>query len=227
MLKIDVWSDVVCPWCYIGKRRLEAAIARHDEAVAVTWRSFELAPRAPAAVDMPLDELLSRKYGMPMAQVRAMHDRVTRLGEEVGIEFRFDLARTGNTFDAHRLLQSAPTHDLRGALKERLLRAYFTEGAPISDRATLAALAAEVGLDGDRAAADLASDAYTAEVRADEAEARAIGATGVPFFRLDDRFGISGAQDVETMLMVFDQVRAARPATMLAGDACGPDSCDA
>lgn len=224
---VDVWSDVVCPWCYIGKRNLEAAIAQLGEPVEVRWHSFELDPRSPKQIDHSLTELLARKYGMSVARAEQMQAQVTQKAASVGLEFRFDRAKTGNTFDAHRLIHLAASQDLGGAMKERLLRAYFTDGEAISDHEALARLAGEVGVSG--AAEALASDAYTEAVRADEREAMELGASGVPFFVVNEKFGVPGAQPAEVLLKVLRHAQAeavaAAPAVE-AGAACEDGVCE-
>ena len=200
-MQLEVWSDVACPWCYIGKRRLEAALARfeHRDEVSVTWRSFELDPQAPAEGPRDRDEHLAAKYGMTIEQARATHERMTALAAGEGIDFRFDRARLANSFDAHRVLQLAAAHGIQAEMKERLMRAHFTDGELISDRATLARLAAEAGLPEDEARDTLAGDRFAAEVREDEATAARLGIRGVPFFVADRALAVSGAQPPEVL----------------------------
>lgn len=209
---IEIWSDVVCPWCYIGKRRFEAALAQfaHRDAVAVVWRSFELDPQAPRVVEGSLNEMLAGKLGVSTAEAAEMNQRVTGLAAAEGLEYRLDRARPGNSFDAHRLIHLAAAHGRQADAKERLLRAYFTEGLPIGDHDTLAALGAELGLPGDEVRAMLAGDAYAADVRADERRAAGFGIGGVPFFVFGERYGISGAQPAALFL---DGLRQAWEAT--------------
>jgi predicted DsbA family dithiol-disulfide isomerase len=207
-VKIEIWSDVVCPWCYVGKRNLEAALTAfpHADRVTVEWRSFELDPTTPRRVELSMDEVLERKYGMSPDQATAANRQMTELAATVGLEYHLDRVQIGNTFDAHRLIHLAAHEGLGGAMKERLLHAYFTEGRAISDPATLAELAEEVGLDGDRVAEVLASDEYADDVRADEQRAVDLGSTGVPFFVLDGRFGIPGAQPPDVLLRMLHRV---------------------
>lgn len=206
-LTVDIWSDVVCPWCYLGKRRFEAALERfeHRDDVTVTWHSFELDPEAPQSNDEPAAERLARKYGMTVEDAEAKHAQMTEMGAAEGVEFRYDLSRSGNTFNAHRLIQLAGEHDLQDAVKERLLRAYFTEGEPIGDPDRLVALVAEAGLDADEARAVIEGDAYAEAVREDEQIARQIGIQGVPFFVIGRRFGVSGAQPADVLLGALEQ----------------------
>ncbi len=177
-LSVDVWSDVVCPWCYVGKRRLEAALAQFDHraAVDVRWHSFELDPSAPLLHEEPGGQAgrLARKYDTTEAAAQEMLDRMTRTAAEDGITMDFARIRAGNTFDAHRLLHFAAEHGLQDALKERLFRATFTEGEPIAYRETLVKLAGEVGLDADAARTVLLGDAYAEAVRGDERQAAAL-----------------------------------------------------
>lgn len=204
-MKIEIWSDVVCPWCYVGKRNLEAALADfpHADQVTIEWRSFELDPTTPARVDLSMDEVLERKYGMSPDEAAAANRQMTELAAGVGLEYHLDRVRIGNTFDAHRLIHLAARQGRGGAMKERLLHAYFTEGRSVSDPSGLADLAAEVGLDGERVAAVLASDEYADDVRSDESRAVELGSTGVPFFVLDGRFGVPGAQPADVLLRLL------------------------
>lgn len=197
-LRVDVWSDIACPWCYIGKRRLERALASfpHRGEVDVVFRAFELDPNAPRESErVPYAERLARKYGTSPAEAQAMIDRIVAVARADGIVLDFDRIRPGNTFDAHRLVHFAATCGIQGAVKERFLRAYFSEGEPIGDHDTLLRLAREAGLDPDEARAVLANGRYAEEVRADEARAAARGVRGVPFFLIGDKVGISGAQE--------------------------------
>jgi len=204
-MRIEVWSDVVCPWCYIGKRRLESALAKfeHADEVEVVWRSFELDPDTPADATGDLVGHLAAKYGGGREAAESMMDRVAEVARGEDLHYRFDIAQRGNTFDAHRLIHFAADHGLQGEMKERVMEAYFTEGAAPNDRPTLAKLAADVGLDADETLATLASDRYVDEVRTDEAMARELGVNGVPFFVIDRAYGVSGAQDADRLLEVI------------------------
>lgn len=236
-LTLDVWSDIACPWCYVGKRRLEAALERfpHRDAVSITWRAFELDPSAPAVQPEGTSyaERLGKKYGRTAAHAQGMIDTMTKVAAADGLTFRFDQVRAGNTFDAHRLLHLAHERGAQGAMKERLLRAYMTEGEAIGDRGVLARLGAEAGLDEAEARAVLASDRYADEVRADEATAREVGITGVPFFAVAQRYGVSGAQSPEVLLEALEKAWAdlavepeeAADAGAAGGAVCGPDGC--
>jgi predicted DsbA family dithiol-disulfide isomerase len=229
-LSVQVWSDIACPWCYVGKRRLEAAIARlpEREHVEVVWRSFELDPAAPRVQSprLPYSERLARKYGTSIPEAEAMIDRMVAIAAAEGLPFRFDLVRPGNTFDAHRVLHLAHARGLQDAVKERLLRAYLTEGEPIGEPGTLARVAADAGLDADEVRDVLAGDAYADAVRADELQARRLGIHGVPFFVLGGVYGVSGAQPVEVLQQALTQARAETPGVVPEGAACGPDGCN-
>jgi predicted DsbA family dithiol-disulfide isomerase len=207
-LRVDIWSDIACPWCYIGKRRIEAALAEmeHRDEVQVVYRSFELDPAAPpVAPKSDYAERLAKKYGSTLADARARLDRVMELAAVEGIEIRYDRIQPGNTFDAHRLLHYAEARGQQLVVKERLMRAYFTEGAAIGDREVLVKLAAEVGLDGSEVSTVLAGQAFSKEVRADEDEARAHGISGVPFFVFGGKYGVSGAQPASALLQVLEK----------------------
>jgi len=231
-VKVEIWSDVVCPWCYIGKRRFEAALAAfaHRDEVEVVWRSFELDPTAPAEREGGYAQNLASKYGTTVERAQEMIDSMTATAAAEGLAFAFDVARPGSTFDAHRVLHLAAARGRQDALKERLLRATFTDGEPIGDAETLVRLAAGAGLDADEVRAVLASDRYAAEVRADEAQARAYGISGVPFFVVDGRYGVSGAQPVEALGAVLAQAWAERAPLQVVPAAAGPgcvgDACD-
>jgi predicted DsbA family dithiol-disulfide isomerase len=208
-MRIDIWSDVICPWCYLGKRRFEAALDRLDwsDEVEVRYRAYQLDPRA-TAEPADLRVAIERKYG-PGA-FDAMATRLTDLGAPVGIDYRFDLALRVSTLDAHRLTAwawatggAAAQH----ALVERLFRAYFTEGANVADHATLVALAADAGLDADAAGEALGSGRHADEVAADLDGALERGITGVPAFVVDDRALVPGAQDVETFVDLLGRIR--------------------
>lgn len=233
-LAIEIWSDIACPWCYIGKRRFEAAVRATEKAgpVAVTWRAFELDPSAPKSYpDRPgHNERLARKYGVSLDEAERMVLRVVNLGKPEGIDFDFEALKGGNTFDGHRLLAFARESGKQDALKERLLRAYFSEGARLSDPTTLAGLVRDVGLDAEAALAVLASDQYTDEVRRDEATAAQLGIRGVPFFKIG-RYGVSGAQPVELLSQVLlkarEELDASDPGSSSAKDVAGSgEFCD-
>jgi predicted DsbA family dithiol-disulfide isomerase len=231
-MDVEIWSDVVCPWCYIGKRRFEHALAGfdHRQEVTVTWRSFQLDPSAPLVTEGDPVERLAAKYGMSRATAEAAQTRVTASAASEGLEFHLDRARSGNTYDAHRLIHYAHSVGMQDPVKERLMAAYFVEGAAIGERDTLERLAVEAGLDEAPVRAVLDGEAYAADVRQDELEARQLGITGVPFFVLDRAYGVSGAQPSEVMLGALQQAwTAAHPLQMVgAGDVdttCVEENC--
>ncbi len=203
-MRIEVWSDVVCPWCYIGKRRLERAVDEYDGEVEVVWRSFQLDPTAPMVPTESVAEHLGRKYGGGVEAGLQMIERVDAVAAEEGLVYRQAEAQRANTVDAHRLLHLAAEAGHQGELKEALLAAYFTQGRNIADHDTLRELAVSVGLAADEVDEVLSSDRYGDAVQADIDQARAYGANGVPFFVVDGRYGVSGAQPVE----VFREVLA-------------------
>ena len=227
-MDIEIWSDIACPWCYIGKRRFEAALAQfeHRDDVRVTWRSFELDPAAPREREGERAARLAEKYGMTVEQAREMERQMTETAAGEGLEFRFDRARSGATFDAHRVIHLAGEHGLQDAMKERLLRAYFTDGELMSDREALVRLAAQVGLDEDEVREMLAGDRFADEVRADERTAAQFGISAVPTFVVDRALGVSGAHPPEALLELLRQGWARRtpaPVMLAGGDACGVD----
>ena len=207
-MKVEIWSDVACPWCYLGKRRFESALAQfeHRDQVEVVWRSYQLDPSAPQTSDVMVDQMLAKKYGMSIEQARTSHNQMSEMGAAEGIDYHFEKTRYGNTFDAHRLIHLAAHHDLQDAAKERFLKAYFSEGVAIGDHDTLVRLISEVGIDPEEARATLASEDYAEEVRADERRARMFGVNGVPFFAIDEKYGISGAQPTEVFSEVLEKV---------------------
>ena len=206
-IKVDIWSDIQCPWCYIGKRKFEAALAEVDVPVAVEYHSFELAPDTPVDFDgSPLDYLSERK-GIASDQAQTMIDRVVGIAAAVGLDYHYETIHQTNTVLAHELLHLAKAHGRQAELKERLLAAYFVEGRHVGRVGDLADLAAEVGLDRAEAVAALTDHRYLADVKADVAQAAAYGINGVPFFVFDQKYGVSGAQETATFRQVLEQVR--------------------
>ena len=214
-MKVEIWSDIACPWCYVGKRRFERALQQFEHArdVEVVWRSFELDPNAPRTHAESQDELLAKKYGMPVEKARAMNERMTAEARKEGLDFHLERVKVGNTFDAHRLVHLAAESGRADVMKERLMRAYFTEGEAVGDPETLLRLGAEVRLDEDRVRDVLNSDAYAGDVRADEERARSFGISGVPFFAIDEKYGVSGAQSSEVLLDALRQAYEEAEAT--------------
>ena len=227
-MNVEIWSDIACPWCYVGKRRFEAALAEfeHQDEVRVTWRSFELDPSAPAEREGDRAERLAEKYGMTVERAHEMERSMTETAASEGLDFRLDLARSGSTFDAHRVVHLAAERALQDEMKERLLRAYFGEGELMSDPDTLVRLAVEVGLDEDDVRQMLASDRFAEEVRDDERTAHGFGISAVPTFVVDRSIGVSGAHPPEALLQLLREAwerRAPAPAVLAGGEACDVD----
>lgn len=231
---VEIWSDIVCPWCYIGKRRFESALARfeHADQVEVRWRSFELDPNAPFRRSGHMGEHLAAKYGMSVEEALERMESMNALAAAEGL--RYDLARTqgGNTLAAHRLVHLGYESDpaTGAAVKEGLLEAYFVDLAPISEPEALVEVGVRAGLDRAAVEALLASDRFAAEVRRDEADAAALGCTGVPFFVFDRAFAVAGAQDPDTLLTVlrraWDRSHPVMETVTSAGaGACTDDTC--
>ncbi|MEX1163687.1 MAG: DsbA family oxidoreductase [Nitriliruptor sp.] len=248
-MQVEIWSDVVCPWCAVGRARFQQALAdfAHADEVEIRWRSFELDPSAPRLREVSQRDHLATKYRRTPDEAQAMLDQMTATAAEVGLEFRFDRARAGNTLDAHRLLHLAFERGgsaLQDAVKDRFLTGYLRDGEPIGEVAALTRLAVEAGLDEADVTEVLAGERFTDEVREDETQARVLGISGVPFFVLDARYGVSGAQPAEVLLGALQQAWQERsPLTIVggstghaaatdgdghdhpAGDACSCDSC--
>lgn len=229
-MRIDIWSDVVCPFCYIGKRHLEQALADfpHRDQFEVVWHSFELDPSVERTPSGTLAAKIAEKYGMSLAESEQMQQGVAERAAAVGLEFNWREAKYGNTFDAHRLLHLAAARGRSEVAHERLLRGYFTEGVQIGDPAELLRLAVEIGLDEAEARQVLESDEYADAVRADQAQARSLGITGVPFFVLDGRLGVSGAQPTELFRQALDRAWAeSSPLQVISegGPGCSGDNC--
>ena len=200
-MRIDIWSDIVCPWCYVGKRRFETAMASFAAApVEVVHRSFQLNPDAPRDRTTSRREMLMRKYGLTEARVDDMDAQMTQLAAEEGLQYRLGATVTGNTLDAHQLVHLAREQERQDAMIERLYRAYFTEGRSVFEPRSLVELAQDVGIDADIARAAVEEGRYVSAVGEDIEMARRLGITGVPFFVIDGRYGISGAQSSATFL---------------------------
>src|SRR5690554_16631 len=223
-MKVEIWSDVVCPWCYIGKRRFESALEEFGEEVDIIYRSFELSPDAPRREPGTLAESLASKYGISPARAQQMLAQTTQAAADEGLNFDFARAQGGNTFDAHRVLKFALLQGAQPEVKERLLRAYFVEGRAISDRDELAKIAGEAGLDAQEVRTMLDGDEFAEQVRADEARAGRVGVRGVPYFLIDGEVGISGAQPPETFLEALRGVQVRREEMRAA--ACNEGMCE-
>jgi predicted DsbA family dithiol-disulfide isomerase len=231
-MRIEIWSDVVCPWCYIGKRRLEQALAAfpHCDEVEVVYRSFELDPAAPQDATETTVEALARKWGTDVAGAREAMARGDEVAAEEGLHFRHHDAPRARTVDAHRLLHLALDAGVQAELKEALMAAYFTRGESMGDHDVLRKAAVDAGLDPARVDEVLGSDEYANAVQADVDQARAFGANGVPFYVVDRKYGISGAQAREVFSQVLERAwEESHPKLDLVGtdsaEACGPDGC--
>jgi predicted DsbA family dithiol-disulfide isomerase len=226
---VEIWSDIACPWCYVGKRRFEAALAgfEHRDEVRLTWRSFELDPEAPREREGNRTERLASKYGMTIEQAQAAERQLVDVAAGEGLDFRFDIARSGLTFDGHRIIHLAAEHGLQDAMKERLLRAYFSEGELVGDPDALVRLATEVGVPEDEARATVSSDRFADSVRDDELTAQRLGISAVPTFVVDRALGASGAHPPEQLLKLLHEGWANRApvSVVTGGEACGPDGC--
>lgn len=207
-MKIEVWSDFVCPFCYIGKRRLEEALNQfpHKDKVKVIFKSYELDPNSKKDTGLNIHESLAKKYGMSIDQAKQMNANVGKQAEEVGLTYHFDTMIPTNTFDAHRLAKFAENNNLGAEMNERLLKAYFTDSQKISDFNTLANLAEEVGLNYDETLSILNGSEYADLVREDEYEAKQLGISGVPFFVFNEKYAISGAQPVEAFANALQMI---------------------
>ena len=209
-MKVEIWSDVVCPWCYIGKRRFERALETTDlpEAVEVVWRSFQLNPDHPRGLRRRHDEYLAEKTRRSLDDVKVMDERVTALAAAEGLDYDFERYTVVNTFDAHRVAHLAASQGFGDAVQERFLRAQLVEGEILDDPATLTRLAGEVGVPATDVEAVLAGDAFTAEVEDDIRTGVALGLTGVPFFVFDRAIGVSGAQPAEVFAQALEMAAA-------------------
>ncbi len=228
-LRVDIWSDVVCPWCAIGKRRFEDALSRfaHKDEVEVVWRAFELDPSAPAVAAEDGPTRLARKYGRTREQAVAMMNQVAETAARDGLKLDLVGARSGNTFDAHRVLHLAAEHGVQDGVKERFLRGALSEREPIGDHEVLVRLASDAGLVADEVRATLASGRFADDVREEEEAARQLGIQGVPFFVLGGVVGVSGAQPADVMLRALEQAweRVASRVEPAESPVCGPDGC--
>jgi predicted DsbA family dithiol-disulfide isomerase len=211
-IKVDIWSDVQCPWCYIGKRKFEAGAAQFGGEVEVEYHSFELSPDTPVDFDGTPVEYLSQRKGMPIAQVEQMLERVTGIAKSVGLDYDYDHVHQTNTVISHELIHFAKSKGRQLEMKERLLKAYFIDGEHVGRIPDLVAIAEELGFDAGEVREALESHQFLADVKADVAQAQAYGIQGVPFFVIDGKYGISGAQEAEAFAGVLEQVREEREA---------------
>ena len=241
-MKIEVWSDIVCPWCYVGKRRFERALAEFPQRdqVQVVHRSFQLDPTTPPGQTRSRNEMLRTKYGWSDAQSEARHLQMQATAAAEGLDFQLGDVQTGNTAAAHQLVHLGKAHGRQDAVLERLYRAYFTERRSLFERDSLVALAAEAGLDADEARRVLEQDTYAGAVAADGRAAHALGANGVPFFVIDERYGVSGAQPTdlfkEVLARAWAEAHPAQPEVIAdaispaaagtdVGEQCADESC--
>ena len=230
-MRVEIWSDVICPWCYIGKRQFEQALEgfEHRDEVEVVYRAFQLDPSFPEGETEDVADMLSGKYGMPREQAVEMNRQMEQRAAGVGLEYHLEGGRVGNTADAHRLVHLAAEHGVAGDVVEALYKAHFTDRRSVFERDSLVRVAEEAGLDAGAAREVLASGKFGAEVDADQREARELGANGVPFFVIDRRYGISGAQPPEVFAQAFDRAWAdTHPKLTTVGEdaaACTDDAC--
>jgi protein disulfide-isomerase len=206
-LKIQIWSDVMCPFCYIGKRKIEEALNqfKNKNSVAIEWKSFQLDPNFVATPNESIIDHLAEKYRKDTDWAQTMVDNMTENAKRSGLDFHFKKAILANSLNAHRLLHLAKKHDLSNELEELLFKAYLTDGKNVNDLRTLELLGLEIGLDKDAIEKVLHSDIYAKEVRQDQEEAQAIGVTGVPFFVFDNKYAVSGAQPTDVFLKTLEK----------------------
>jgi predicted DsbA family dithiol-disulfide isomerase len=230
MMKVEIWSDVMCPFCYIGKRRFENALQNfeHKDEIEIEWKSFQLNPGIVTNPDINIDQYLADIKGFTIDHAKKLNAHVTEMAAEAGLTYNFDKAIVANSFNAHRYSHLAKKHGLGVEAEEQLFKAYFTDGKNIDDIDTLAALGSELGLDGDEVKTTLEGNAYADEVKHDIAEAQHLGIQGVPFFVLNNKYGISGAQAVpvfeQTLEKAYDEWQKENPKLkIIEGESCGPD----
>lgn len=207
-MKVEIWSDVMCPFCYIGKRKFEQALREfpQKEQVEIEWKSFQLNPHMKTDPSKNINEYLAEHKGISIAQAKQMNDRVTAMANEVGLQYDFDKAIVANSFDAHRLSHFAKKYGVQDAVEELLFKAYFTEGKNTAEHETLIAIAVEAGLNAEEVRAMLTSNEFADDVNNDIYEAQQVGARGVPFFVFDDRYAVSGAQPSQLFTDVLNKV---------------------
>ncbi|SHF99443.1 DsbA family oxidoreductase [Flavisolibacter ginsengisoli] len=229
-MKVEIWSDIVCPFCYIGKRKFEKSLEGFEarEQVEIVWRSFQLDPDMEYVPGQSVHEYLGSRKGVSAKEGKQMNDSMAAMAREVGLEYNFDKAVINNTMDAHRLLHLAKTKGLQNEMKERLFKAYYTEGKNTGDLETLVALGAEVGLDAEEVRNVLQTDAYRQQVNLDQYEAQQVGARGVPFFVFNNKYAVSGAQPTNVFTQVLERVWEEEKPALVTGDEatagfCTPD----
>jgi predicted DsbA family dithiol-disulfide isomerase len=232
-MKVDIWSDVRCPFCYIGKRKFEMALEKfpHKDDVKVEWHSFQLDPNLKTTTELSAIDHISEIKGISHEQALQMHRHVTSVAKEVGLDFDFDKAIVANSFNAHRLIQLAKTHGLGNEIEEQLFKAHFIEGKNIDDNEVLIQTGISAGLNEKEVREVLSSDAFAKEVKQDERQAQSIGVRGVPFFVLNDKYAVSGAQSPETFLEVLEQTweefeKEKKTLITVEGESCSADGCN-
>ncbi len=229
-MDVKIWSDVRCPFCYIGKRKFEMALEKfpHKDKVEVTWKSFELDPTLETKTDVNAIDHIAEIKGISKVQAEEMHNHVINVAKEVGLEFNFDQSIVANSFNAHRLIQFAKSLGKGNEVEEALFKAHFTEGKNIDDLVTLVQIGVAIGLNENEIKEMLASDAFSKEVKQDEMQAQSIGVRGVPFFVLNDKYAVSGAQSPETFLQALEQSwkefeQEKQPLIITEGESCSAD----
>lgn len=206
-MKVDIWSDIRCPFCYIGKRKFEAALDNFENKglVEIEWHSYELDPKMKTNRDVNIYDYLAERKGMSLEQSKQMHAFVSKTASEVGLQYNFDKTVVASSFDGHRLIQLAKKKGLGDIAEEKLFKAYFTDGIDISEHASLIDLGVEIGLQRHEVVTMLQSESLTEQVRKDESIADTIGVNGVPFFVFDQKYAVSGAQSPATFLEVLEK----------------------
>lgn len=231
-MKVEIWSDVMCPFCYIGKRKFEAALNSFSQkdSIQVVWHSFELNPNLKYKPERDAYAYVAEIKGQTREWSVKVHDSLAKTAKSIGLDYNFDLAKITNSFDAHRVIQLAKKYNLTNEVEERFFKAYFTDGELMSDHSTLIRLASEAGLSADEVTTVLESNQYAEEVKKDVAEARRLGVTGVPFFVMDRKYAVSGAQETgvfaETLQKAFKEWKTNNPELIpdvLNGQTCTPD----
>jgi predicted DsbA family dithiol-disulfide isomerase len=222
-MKVEIWSDIMCPFCYIGKRNFEAALKAFDakNEIEIEWKSFQLDPTIPKTFDKKLStyEYLAERKGMSVEKAIELHSNVTEMARNIGLTYNFDQSFVANSFDAHKLIQLAKTKGLGDAAEEQLFKAYFTDGKDMSNHSTLIELGKEIGLNDKEVRSALASEEFASKVNVDISEGSQLGVTGVPFFVFDRKYAISGAQPVDTFLNALKQSHAE---FQNEGESCSP-----
>jgi predicted DsbA family dithiol-disulfide isomerase len=226
-MKVEIWSDIVCPFCYIGKRKFENALVNFDEKenVEIVWRSFQLDPDLEPVSGQSVHQYLAKRKGVSEKEGKEMNAYMSNIAREVGLEYNFDSAVINNTLDAHRLLHLAKEHGVQNEVKEQLFKAYYTDGRDVGNKDVLVSVGASVGIPAAEIDAMLESDKYVNEVRQDQYQAQQLGANGVPFFVFNNKYGVSGAQPTEVFAQVLEKVwEEEKPVSQsLDGGFCTPD----